>query len=137
MEKIVIVIVGIIAFAVLLPVIFNSVYPTYTLNSVTNESVAISGSKGQLVGYPVDTSFTPIVSNRTHLFTASTHYNITASNGTMFTSSYIATSPVNVTYKWQPTSYLTTSTQRSISSVVFTMGLLSLLVIAGFMVIKG
>ena len=137
MNGMVVLIIGVVVFAVMLPVMFNVIYPTYTLNSVTNESVTISANKGQLTGYPVDSSFTPIVSNRTNLFTTSSDYNITASTGAMTTGGAIKTTPINVTYKYQPASYLTSSTDRSIASIVFTMVLVALLVSAAFFVGKG
>jgi len=128
---------GIVVFVILLPVLFSTVAPTYTLNPVVNESVVITANAGQLAHYPVDNTVAPVVWNTTDTFTISTDYNITLSTGAVVTGGAIETTPVLVVYSWQPSGYLTGTTERAIASNIFVLIILGLFVMAAFMVGKG
>jgi len=120
--------IAIVVFLALLPIIKNTTIESYTLTEVVNESVTISANAGQLANYPLDTSFTAIVSNTTDLFTVSDDYNITYSTGAMETGGSIQTTPILVHYKYQPSSYLTQATARATAQQIFIMVILGLLV---------
>jgi len=127
---------GIIVFVVLLPTVYNVVSPTYTLETITNESVTIAGGAGTLAYYPI--SSITSVSNTTDTFTPVTDYNVTtASTGVMAFGGAIETTPVDVTYRYEPATYLTSSTERGVAQYLFVIVLMGLLVVSSFMALRG
>ena len=105
--------------------------PAYTLETITNESVAITAGAGTLAYYPI--SSITSVSNTTDMFTAVTDYNITtASTGVMAFGGAIETTPVDVTYKYEPAGYIASpfGTARTVAKNLFVIIIVGLLVIA-------
>jgi hypothetical protein len=131
-------IIGVVVFVALLPVLFNTISPTYTLNTATNDSVTLGASSGTTTNYPINGELT-LCANNTHAFTIPAQCNVTDADTGTFGLPYAGQtgSVINVSYSWEDPSYLDNTTERRVAQYLFTMVLLGLLMVAMFVTLKG
>ena len=133
-------IIGLVSAVIVLPVLFNVVAPTYTLNSAVNDSVVFTDegavSHGQTSYYPINGALLQCANDTTVLTAAQCNVS-TASNGTVQAVDILSSgSTLNISYSHEDASYLDTAVERNIAGVVFVMVVLGLFIYAGSMMMS-
>jgi len=131
-------IIGLVSAVIVLPVLFNVLAPSYTLNSAVNDSVAIVDvgdvGMGQTAFYPINGQLTGC-GNATAVYTVPGQCNVsTAANGTVQVGGVVANgATLFISYAHEDASYLDTTVERNIAGVVFVMVVLGLFIYVGSM----
>jgi len=131
-------IIGLVSAVIVLPVLFNVLAPSYTLNNAVNDSVAIVDvgdvGMGQTSFYPINGQLTQCANN-TAVFTIPGQCNVsTAVNGTFqVVGLQAAGSTLNLSYAHEDASYLDTVVERNIAGVIFVMVILGIFIFAASM----